>query len=98
MSMKIYTDPKWIGKNWKMLSGIATLIAFLFGWVVGVNATVEGFPKLITRVEKAEEAVKEFKVYSGKFDTFLEMYRLQVLGRNHEAQDIARSLPVQHKP
>lgn len=91
---KIMTSPKWIGENWKtitsMIAAIWTTVMFLSGWFAGVNATVKEMPLVTTRVNILEG---NFKSYNSRFETFLEMYKLEVLGRKSEAQELARKLP-----
>lgn len=100
MYIKMVTNPAWIGKNWKILTTVSSLlyglISFMFGYISAVNATVDDYPKLVGRVNRVENvqiAVREDSaVFRAQFSTFLEMYKLEVLGRKSEARDIARTL------
>lgn len=93
------TSPKWIGENWKTISSIAltiwSVLMFTTGWFSAVNAAAKGFPDAVSRITVVEQNQKNFQT---RFDTFMEMYKLEVLGRKSEAQDLARSLPSPNKP
>ena len=93
MYLKIKTSPKWLGENLlKVFGTIAALwsfIVFLSGWFGGVNATVKDFPTAITRLGIIERQNEEYK---GRFNTFIDMYKLEVLGRSEEARELAKKL------
>ena len=92
--MKIYTDPKWIGKNIKTVIAVAAFVwgVFVFSvtWFTKVNASSDGFPSLRKDVSELQTEGREFR---SSYSMFLEMYKLDVLGRHKEAQDLARSMP-----
>jgi len=98
MYVRMITNPKWIGTNIKTIIPVIVFLwgvfAYTMGWFNGVNAAVTNYPKLDSRLTIVELENKEFKA---SFLTFMEMYKLQVLGHNKEAQDLARTLPT-NKP
>ena len=94
MSMKIYTDPKWIGKNIKSVIAVILFVwgifTFSIGWFTKVNASSDGYPVLKLEVKELQTEGREFR---SSYSMFLEMYKLDVLGRHKEAQELARSMP-----
>ena len=98
MYVKLISSPKWLGNN---IGKIITVVVFLWGiftytvgWFNGVNATVKGYPELVSRQVETD---KKYESFEKRFEMFMEMYKLEVLGRKSEAQDLARSIP-DHKP
>ena len=94
----IKTTPRWVGENWKtilsLIGTVWTVVVFMSGWFTGVNATVEDFPKVKVLVLEHDKKIDSF---DSKFNMFMDMYRLEILGRHSEAREIAKDMPT-NKP
>lgn len=97
MSMKIYTDPKWIGKNIKTIVVLAGFLwgifAYTMGWFNGVNAAVTDMPKVKASII---ELGNKHSGLEGKVDTMIKLQTFQVLGQRKEAEALSRELQHQN--